>query len=627
MTVAAPRMGAPLGEGMWGGYPCEGVWVDDYEEPVFGRWGRGCVGGLRAHGLEFPVGVGEMEGSIWLFGAAGSVAGLMTGWERYCWFRKAVDLAFNNVDSIRRVVWNEWTVQMVREVCCDWGCRKKFLGEAGSSSSGKSDAGALVGLMLYWARPHETWVLVLSDTKSGARQRVWKSVTELWAQAERMGCPGVLVDSYGKIRGVNKLGKQTNNSGFELLAAGVDDADSACDRLKGIKNPQVVVLADEHTELGEGVFKTAYDNLTVNDRVFYIGMANPNLLSDSFASLCEPQAGWQSIDEGCYRWRTNYGWAVRFNAERSPRITQPNGEDFHWQPDKEYCNNISEKRGGVKSRGYYRFVKAWWCPEGAPNSIYSEVEMMNSVALHMQEPDWDSPPTRLGSLDPAFSRGGDRNQAAVALLGKVAGRTHLHIALETTIQDDVMDKVTPLTHQIVRRWRDIMRDDWMVGPGKAIMDGSGGGMVVGDIVAVEWSPAVTKVNFKAKASGRTMQFRGEETGFYNKNSEMWIQPKQFIRGNQISGISKETMAEMVGREFHKKEGRLLRVQDKEEAKSANGGKSPDRADNVIMLVEHAINLGLLVSEEIKMVAKTANKGWSKFRELRQLTTVRGRKFR
>ena len=426
-----------------------------------------------------------------------------------------------------------------------------------------------------------------------------------------MGCPGKLVDSIGEIKGVNQLGNLTGNSGIKLLAAGKQDADEAC--------------ADEFTECGEGILKTADENMGSNDGLNFGGMANPDKLTDPFADLCQPKAGWKSVTEEDEEWETKYGWCVRFNAEKSPRITEENGEDYFWQPDQAYCDRIAEQRGGKKSRGYYRFVKAFWCPDGAANTIYSEIEFLNGIALEQTEPRWDEEPVAISGLDPSFSRGGDRSQNTIVKVGKVDGRSHLHICLEVTLTEDIADKKTPLTHQIVRGWMRVA-DDWGIKPSRAIMDNTGSGISFGHVVDAEWSPAVHKVNFQSNASEQTVKFRMEECEYYNKNSELWIQPKEFLRANQISGISKELMAELVEREFHPKEGRKLRVESKEDVKKRMK-KSPDRADAFLLCVEKAIRMGLMKSEEMKKVTKMADKGWVKMKQSRGLATSCGRRMR
>ena len=584
----------------------------------------GRNGGLVTMGVEFPEGVDELNVCLWMFGGNGSE--WVSVGMKWLYMKRAVDLGFNCVGSIRRVVWNEWTERILRAMIGVWE-KKRFLGLAGCSSSGKSDGVALGMLMFYWARPSDTYGFAISTTKQGARTKIWKSITQLWGQAERVGCPGKLIDSEGYIKGVDKRGNLTRNSGIILMAAGSgSEAADACSNLQGAKNPQVIVAGDEFTELGPGILKTAWQNMTSNDQLLFVAMANPNLLTDAFGEMNEPVDGWKSLDLSVERWKTKYGWCERFNAEKSPRIKSLDGERYFWQPDQAYCD-LNAEAFGRQSRGYYRFVLAFWCPEGVSNTIYSEVEFLNCSALHEDEPRWDESPAMLSALDPAYSRDGDRSQAAYAKLGKVDGRAHLHFCGFPAIQDDVANVKVPVTHQVVREWKRLSVEEWGARPTRCIMDGTGGGQVVGEIVDVEWSPAVQKVNFKNKASDRTVVFRTEEVGFYNKNSELWMQMKQYLRANQISGISKAAMAELVQREYHKSENRLLRVESKEDFKSRNGGRSPDLADVVLLMVEKAITLGQFAPEEVKQITGTINKGFSRIKRRMGLTTTCGRKLR
>ena len=576
-------------------------------------------------GMRFPVGEGsELSSYLWMFGNGrvkgdGSEVGPE---DRYRYFRRAVDLAFNNEESICRVEWTPWVEMIVRELIGDWR-KKRFVGLAGSSSSGKSHTVALYGLMAYWANPTDTYFIVMSTTKDAARTRIWKSITQLWGQAERMGCPGKLIDSNGYVKGLNKKMGLDRNSGVLLKPAG-KLSDNASAELLGIKNPNVIVAADEMNHLTDGILKTAYENMTSNDRIVFVGMANPDKLTDPFGQLCEPKAGWKSVTEEDERWETRYGTCLRLNAEKSPRILEPEKYGhLTWMTDQDYCDRIADGRGGRKSAGYYRFVKAFWCPDGASNTVYSELELLE--AMKQDEPDWDEVPVTIGALDESFSRNGDQSFAMIGRLGRVNGRDHLHVCCERAIEEDTMNKEVPHTFQIARGWKKLC-EDFGVKPHRAILDNTGGGTAFGHIVDMEWSPAVQKVNFQGKASDRTIVFRNEDCGFYNKNSEMWIQPKEYIRSLQITGLSRETVAEMVDREYHPKEGRTLRVENKEEAKKRLK-KSPDRADAFNMLVEKAITLGAFKSEEVKKVAKTVNKGWNKLVKKRNLMTSSGKRMR
>ncbi len=575
---------------------------------------------MEVYGFNWPDGVNQLTVELWCFAhRTCSVE------ERYGHFKRVVDLAFNCEGSLRRVIWNRWTERMIKSAIGGWE-KKRFMGIAGCSSSGKSDSFALYSLVEFWSRPAETYVFVMSTTKSDARKRIWRSLTQLYSQAQRMGCPGKLNESIGVIQGVDKRGRLTRNSGIELVAAGKSDAGEASSGLIGIKNPNVVIIADEMPNLGEGILQAAWDNLTVNDRVLFAGLGNPNLFSDPFADLCEPIGGWASVDEDMEEWKTKYGSCIRFNAEKSPRILDPDGEKYFWQPDKAYNQRIADARGGTKSRGYYRFVRAFWCPEGVGNTIYQESEFHVNGACEQREPEWDLQPIMITSLDPAFTRGGDRAYATVAKIGKAKGRDHMHICQYKALTEDTTDKKNPLSHQLVLQWKELA-NDWGVTPYRATMDGTGSGIAFGHIVDSLWSPAVSKVNFSSKASGRKAFFRGKEVEYYNKNSELWIQPKEFIRGGQITGVSKELAAELCTRQYYAKETERLRVEGKEEHKKNNNGDSCDVADSVLMLVDKAIALGLFHSEEVKSVSKIVGKHWNKIARKKQINACCGRKLR
>ena len=187
-------------------------------------------------GCEFPVGAEELVCWLWMF-SLGREKGDGTAIEpedRFRYFKAAVDLAFNCEGSICRVLWTPWLELIVRELIGGWE-DKRFRSIAGASSSGKSHGVALYGLMEYWARPTETFFIVMSTTKDAARTRIWKSITLLWGQAKKMGCPGKLIDSNGYIKGRNLNGELDRNSGIMLKPAG-KLSDDASNELLGI-NP------------------------------------------------------------------------------------------------------------------------------------------------------------------------------------------------------------------------------------------------------------------------------------------------------------------------------------------------------------------------------------------------------
>jgi hypothetical protein len=185
---------------------------------------------------------------------------------------------------------------------------------------------------------------------------------------------------------------------------------------------------------------------------------------------------------------------------------------------------------------------------------------------------------------------------------------------------------------MVQEWKKICTLEFDVRPSCAVMDGTGSGISFGHIVDKEWSPAVTKVNFGSRPSGRRPAFRSSKDGkddqeYFDKNSELWIQPKPYLRSGQITGITQEIMSELVQRDYHDKSGRVLRVEDKRAAKKKNGGKSPDRADMFLLLVDKAIELGAFKSEEIKQVSGKLNKKFGELARKKGISHLSGRRLK
>jgi hypothetical protein len=126
--------------------------------------------------------------------------------------------------------------------------------------------------------------LVCSTTLAGARGRIWKSISELWsaleAKWERDGVsgPGKMVDSKGRIVGLDINGRWSESIGIWLIAAGKDDEGEADKKLKGLKAPtggQLRLIADEFSDLGMCVFTAMVGNMSSTPGFKGIGMANP----------------------------------------------------------------------------------------------------------------------------------------------------------------------------------------------------------------------------------------------------------------------------------------------------------------------------------------------------------------
>ena len=170
------------------------------------------------------------------------------------------------------------------------------------------------------------------------------------------------------------------------------------------------------------------------------------------------------------------------------------------------------------------------------------------------------------------------------------------------------------SHQVVINWRN-MSVDRGISPQCAGFDNSGAGIAFGHIVDMEWSPKVKKIEFGGSPSGRVISLNGDtKLEFANRVSELWVQPKPYIRQSQISGLPSSVMEELVAREYDENQsGHKLKIEAKKKMRTRTG-KSPDLADSFVVLVDVAIQNRLLDSQEQKAILTRAQ---SEFRGKRK----------
>ncbi len=113
--------------------------------------------------------------------------------------------------SSKQFVRHPWADRMVNKAC-----ECKYLGISGAGSSGKSDLGAVWGIVNWLAAPKETLVLMTSTSLKESQKRIWGSVKAYWQAAP--GLPGKLVDSVGMIRTLDGSGVFNDKEGIALIA-------------------------------------------------------------------------------------------------------------------------------------------------------------------------------------------------------------------------------------------------------------------------------------------------------------------------------------------------------------------------------------------------------------------------
>ncbi len=513
-------------------------------------------------------------------------------------FEKFCELIWNNKECGYRFTWNPYAKRMLRE-----SLAHRFLAVSGHASSGKSQFGAIWAVANFLISPEDTRILVTSTSLQESRLRIWGVIERLWSEAEKYfarvsaslnsppSMPGKLVSSSGKITGFLN-GRQNDLVGIALIAGGKGSDADASTKIGFKSQGKLILVADELPLLTHKLYE-ATSNLLSVDGFQMIATGNFTSAFDPFGMFTEPKNGWSSVTEADMSWETKVGgYCIRFDGEQSPNVLAKR-EIYPGLLTEKGLQEIKD-RNGERSPAFYRMVKSFPCPMGQSQMIYSEPELIGNFADHQGNTPWLRPPTPLAFLDPSFTTGGDSAAATFALIGyaQIAGKT-MHI-LEKIATIDLMKKVNVnLKDQDVNEQLANLFTHECTIRGVALtdrgVDSTGGGDPFATLLATKMGKGFQMVCFGGAASDKPFSTSSSKKGseeFVNKVSELWYVGKLFVMSGQIRGLDPETILELINR-AHDSVGNRKRVEPKDSMKKRTGGRSPDRADSWVGVVEVA----------------------------------------
>tara|TARA_Y100001972_G_C7663511_1_gene334961 strand:- start:1457 stop:3226 length:1770 start_codon:yes stop_codon:yes gene_type:complete len=513
------------------------------------------------------------------------------------------------------MVKHPWAESMIQAVI-----QNKYVSIGGAASSGKSHTMAAWGILNWLAAPRDTLVLLTSTTLREARKRIWGSVISLLTVLE--GAPFKIRDSIGNVAYVNENGTLIEKAGLSLIAAERSKTREAVGKFIGIKQKNVILIADELSELSTAILQAGLSNLSKNPSFSLVGLSNPASRWDAFGEWSEPAKGWDSIDPNIEEtWKTKWGGLYkRYDGERSPNILA--GETVYpWLPTEE---KIEEDKAllGQESRGYYRMVRAVFFDSDETDGVYTDVELVKSGAMSTIE--WQGTPTPIAGCDPAFTNGGDRTILYTGYVGyNISGQFVCQLGEAISLSDDATNKAVPRSYQIVQQIKDECKKR-NITPSNLGIDSTGAGSPLADILAAEFGDDILRVSFGGKASDKRVSTNSKLVGnelYVNRVTELWFVGKEFCRTKQLFGITNELAQEVVGRKYDMVKGSTLRMKLESKPEYKNRlGKSPDLADAAFICIDVARQRHGLVAVEPLDLGKKAH-GSGRRRTMKQLTNV------
>lgn len=528
--------------------------------------------GFQKYGIVWPE--GTTEATIELIAFREGFGPERGGLGKYGHFRRVVELLwpYDKKKNKSGFQWNPWAERIFEEAC-KWN----YLGISGPKSSSKTHCIGIWGLVNWLADPFNTLVLVTTTSVREARKRMWGVIRERHLQIP--GLPGRIVDSMGKLI-LDEAG--SDRSSITLIPSAKDKEKEATEKLIGLKNKRVLLLVDEATDVSPAIFE-AIHNLDSNPYFQCIALGNFASAYDPFGQYITPKNTWNSVNTDMEGWETSRGYCVHLDGEKSPNLSA----DDEW-PFLLTSKQLYEAREyqGENSLSYWRFIRSFPAPVGAEQNIYSEAEIRKSDGEAM--PIWEKAvPTKVAGFDPAFTNGGDRSVLYIGSFGKSnLGLPTIAFTKSYIVREDATKANEPRNFQIARQVKEICEKEG-VRPEHLAIDATGAGDPFCDILSELWSSRIFRVKFGEKPTELPISVMSPVKGnekFANRVTELWYVGVEYLRGQQLKGITAELARELCARKYSTMAGGRLVVEPKRDMKSRMG-RSPDLADAALLLVD------------------------------------------
>ena len=513
--------------------------------------------------------------------------------------------------------WHAWTERMLEPLCPNEPRQSILVGYPGCSSAGKTFNAVSFACAWWLAWPEESSVTLVSTTMKALRRRGWAEVQKVYSgmAGERFGN---FIDSrmvWQAVRGDDK---------HAIIGRAVEEGSvlKVTDDIKGVHTKRQMLIVDEATSIPEAIF-AACDNLySYPDEFILIVLGNPYSRLDQFGLFCEPEKGWNSVTVDSGEWEArpfkHVGGAqphvVTFDAEKSPNITEGRIVSKHLPKKEEVAAGFAASGNG-QTPLWWSNKRGFWPPEGLVKTVFTE-SMLEKFDGYGKLQFQNGAYKLVGALDQAYG-GGDNPCLRFGKIGTLeGGGWGLEVMEPIMLTITANDKMNPARYQLASQLKANCEKVKVDGreancpPDSIGVDDTGDGGL-GDILQREWSHNIHRIQFNGGASDELVSLediRLASEFCKNKRTEMFLYARAALQSGQLKGIDRETATEMCSLEVDDSKPRIT-IQSKQEYRSTHGGRSPDRSDSLVMLLEVARRKGFSLTAVGKTL--TLSDDWNK----------------
>lgn len=466
-------------------------------------------------------------------------------------------------------------------------------------------------ILNYLTDPLHTLIYVTSTTIPRAKQKIWSRVVRYWnALPDHIRTVGKMVENpTPSIWSNDKDGKRIMSAGVHLVAAAAGQGREAQNKLQGSKandatnyqNGRMLFVGDEFSDLSHAVIPLV-SNLKSNPTFHMVASANPNHPYDPFSHLVEPVGGYETIDVDTSMWRTKRGGiCLHFDDIKNPNWLAYRDHLESGKDPSEFQNPWPIKKGelveeafvgsDVNSIEFWRNFRGFWAPSGADDTIFTDTDIKGAKATD-DFTNWmlSKQKIRVMGVDSAFSSGGDDTYATIVDMGWCKERNIpvVQIIAEEPILISAKSDKNP-DQQVGEAVKGLLVkynvEIYSLGFDSTVSSAAN------YLAVVLENNDFHRVSFRGSASDipiSDLDPAPANQRYGNRVSELWFFGRELIRRGQLYGISRETASELIVRKYDTTkfgEQSRLTAETKRDMKKRTGGKSPDRADALMIALD------------------------------------------
>jgi len=549
-------------------------------------------------------------------------------------------LSQNKKSDAAKLLWtpNKFTYEprCVKLVWSSIDAHACVLLQGASSMSKTFSAGA--SFYLDWVYdPQYTTVRVIGPTEEHLAANLFSHLIDLHTSAS-IPIPGIVGDLY--------IGLDRRNQRGSIKGLAVPKGSKGAGRLQGVKRfnrpqphpvfgPQsrLRVLLDEFEQIPESIFSdinNIFSNAEGKDGFKLVGAYNPIQVGSYVYVMAEPVDGWGTFDiEKDEQWTSRRGWhVVRLDGEKHENVVL--GENkYPGFPTREKLEILARNNGGYDSAGYSTMARGAYPRQGTSLSIIPQSFITDFKVRFI----WLETPKRVAAVDSALE-GADPAVMAIGSFGLATGvefppslkypngrldmfkdangRSQTRYAV---CVDQLLTLASGDTVKVSTEIKDVCKTLGL-DPGWLMVDRTGNGAGVHDLLKEFWAPEVRGLNYSESATH--MKILEEDSQFadeiYNRvDVELWYALRRWLEVGAIKGaytLETEKLFEQLTSRQRKTEAGSpkIKIEPKRDYKHRMGGKSPNDADSVCLLL-HCVRLNSGAKPGITVTNNTADQNW------------------